>query len=342
MMNFHSPLAEMLELTDLKVFLGHDDLELFSTLKEALLKDGQSITAENTSRVVFSNPLISTDDLHDRHTSILGSLVASWAITVVTPLIELVNDHSISGEDLSVVYNGYLNEGQLEVKGSIHGLLSGIAGDKARALLDAINTEWTNTWKLIGGFGDILNGLDQICLKEQRAINLKQEQTVATVDHPLIQLCKDTNFRMFNTKCNYDLYIALKGALKKDGHDTFVRDEVDAMFPNSIAGTDDMLAQEGGVLRAMIESWAMGVLAPMLERLNAYNKDSEDLTISMEGYLHDATLCFDGDLEEFMENLEISIMPDFKEVCDDWKHTLDLIVNFGDMVNAVDDWHELR
>ena len=58
--------------------------------------------------------------------------------------------------------------------------------------------------------------------------------------------------------------------------------------------------------------------------------------------MYDATLCFDGDLEEFMENLNINIMADFKAVCDDWEHTLDLIANFSDMVNAVDDWHELR
>ena len=160
--------------------------------------------------------------------------------------------------------------------------------------------------------------------------------------HPLVQLCNDTNLKMFVERSNYELYTRLKAALEKDGHDTFVRDDIDSPFPKALVGTNDMMEQEGDVLRAMIDSWAQGVLAPMLERLNAYNKDSEDLTISMEGYLHDATLCFDGDLEEFMENLEISIMPDFKEVCDDWKHTLDLIVNFGDMVNAVDDWHDLR
>lgn len=160
--------------------------------------------------------------------------------------------------------------------------------------------------------------------------------------HPLVQLCNDTNLKMFVERNNYELYTRLKAALEKDGHDTFVRDDIDSPFPKALVGTNDMMEQEGDVLRAMIDSWTQGVLAPMLERLNAYNEDSEDLTISMEGYLYDATLCFDGDPEEFMHNLNISIMPAFKEVCDDWKHTLDLIVNFSDLTDAVDDWDELN
>lgn len=160
--------------------------------------------------------------------------------------------------------------------------------------------------------------------------------------HPLLDILGLSNLNMFKQQNNYQLFTALKSALEKDGKAFTVSDGIDAMFPKALIGTDDLLEQEGCVLRAIIESWAQSVLAPMLEQLNAYNKDSEPLTISMEGYLYDATLCFDGDLEEFMENLNINIMADFKAVCDDWEHTLDLIANFSDMVNAVDDWHELR
>ena len=155
--------------------------------------------------------------------------------------------------------------------------------------------------------------------------------------HPLLEILHLSNLNMFKHHTNFELFTTLKGALEKDGMSSNSDEAVDAMFPQAVLGTDDLLRNEGSVLRAIIEGWALGVLTPLLEQLNAYNENSEDLTISMEGYLHDATLCFDGDIEEYVEDLDPSILSDFKEVCTEWEHTLNVIVNSSDLLAAVNE-----
>lgn len=154
-------------------------------------------------------------------------------------------------------------------------------------------------------------------------------------DHPLSELLKLSNFNMFSQESNYELFTTLKSALEEDGHAFIVRDEIDAIFAEPIKSSSDLVKQQGDVLRGMIEGWAQSVLAPMLERLNTYNQTDEPLTISMEGYLYDATLCFDGEVEEFVNNIKTSDLPAFQEVLEDWENTLNVIVNYGDLTDAI-------
>lgn len=152
--------------------------------------------------------------------------------------------------------------------------------------------------------------------------------------HPLIELLNLSNGIIFRQRSNYELFNTLKTALEEDGHAFVVRKEVDVLFPTALTGSSDLYSQEGLVLRSLIESWAQSVLAPMLERLNVYSMADEQLAIDMEGYLYDASLCFNCDLEAFVNQIDSSHLPAFKEVMEDWENTLNVITNSSELTDA--------
>ena len=145
---------------------------------------------------------------------------------------------------------------------------------------------------------------------------------------PLIDILNLSGFKMAVEPLNFQLFNSLKKALINDSRSTTTLGDTDVLSNTidtigSLASnnTDDI---EGILVRSVIENWSLSVLEPLVDAVNEFS-DSETIRIIMQGYLHDASVKWYGNMRQFVESINPDEAEDFKALLKDWENTLDEI-----------------
>lgn len=111
-MNDSHPLLELLEVTSHDVFLKPYNYNFFLQLKGALVRDGKGTFLKHEDPVALKSPITDTVDLYKNQTEALLAIIASWAVSVMTPLVKNLN--LIGGDEkINIYYDGDLTTGML-------------------------------------------------------------------------------------------------------------------------------------------------------------------------------------------------------------------------------------
>lgn len=109
--------------------------------------------------------------------------------------------------------------------------------------------------------------------------------------HPLLELLEATSHDVFLKPYNYNFFLQLKGALARDGKGTFLKYEDPIALNNPIANTVDLYKNQTDALLAIIASWSVSVMTPLVKNLNLIS-DDEKIHIHYDGDLTTGMLYF--------------------------------------------------
>lgn len=152
--------------------------------------------------------------------------------------------------------------------------------------------------------------------------------------HPLIDLLKLSGFELAIEPANFQLFTKLKDALTADSQSIVAEAENDVFADTVEIVISDASNAQSDVLRGVIEGWSLSVLTPLLDAINDFS-ETESIYFSMENYLYDATISLSGDIEGFVESMEIESVPALKELLAEWENTLNVITNSDDLVDVI-------
>lgn len=100
-------LIELLSRSGMTKLANGDNLRLFKTLKEALIKDTQSVVSYDSENHSLSaiNPTL---NLQQSQSDLLRLWLSSWALNVLKPFVDAINHFTTDDYTLTVDLDGYL------------------------------------------------------------------------------------------------------------------------------------------------------------------------------------------------------------------------------------------
>ena len=158
------PMLDLLELTGLDAMLDKSNFAFFSKLKKALEKDCQTTTEDDSSARPFETPIANTVDLFDNHIKVLHAMIDEWSMSVMNPFIEQLNDYGDNTADLSLVFDGYLDNPTLAFEGNENwatDFAAGVDADDVADIKDVL-ADWKNSIKLIDNIDELTSALDAV------------------------------------------------------------------------------------------------------------------------------------------------------------------------------------
>jgi len=150
---------------------------------------------------------------------------------------------------------------------------------------------------------------------------------------PFLDLLELSGFTSFLVGGNFSFFTSLKQALLADDKSVLTIDDVATPLPCDLNDTDGLFQKETDFLLALIESWGLSVVTPLLTALNEYTPIGEaELSIYFEGYLHDAKLYFDN-TQGFIDSLNTDDVKGIKSLLSEWSNT---VGEFGNLTELED------
>lgn len=107
-MDDRHPLMELLSLSGLKMMANKSNYSLFTRLRDALILDNQSIVSLTDVEVHFQHSISSNEDLNKHQGELLHSMIKSWALNVLEPLVSAINSYTVDDVDVAIDVDGYL------------------------------------------------------------------------------------------------------------------------------------------------------------------------------------------------------------------------------------------
>ena len=163
------PMLDLLELTGLDAMLDKSNFVFFSKLKKALEADCQTTTDDECSARPFQTPIANTVDLFDNHIKVLHAMIDEWSMSVMNPLIEQLNEYGDNTADLSLMFDGYLDNPTLAFEGNpdwATDFAAGVDADDVGYIKDVLE-DWKNSIKMIANIDQLTAALDAIVTEEE-------------------------------------------------------------------------------------------------------------------------------------------------------------------------------
>lgn len=107
------PLIELLEVSSHDVLLAPYNYRFFTSLKAALISDSKSVFSMYEDNTELEESISDTAELHSNQTELLKGVIGSWAVSVMTPLVEALNEIGDDTEAVGIHYDGDLTSGKL-------------------------------------------------------------------------------------------------------------------------------------------------------------------------------------------------------------------------------------
>lgn len=157
-MNNSHPLLELLEVTSHDVFLKPYNYNFFLQLKEALARDGKGTFLKHESSTVLNKPINSAVDLYQNQSEALLAIIASWSVSVMTPLVKNLN--LIGGDEkIHIYFDGDLTTGMLYFNN--FELYVAQMDDEQREAAGRILNGYGNSKQLIGNVAELEELLEE-------------------------------------------------------------------------------------------------------------------------------------------------------------------------------------
>lgn len=158
------PMLDLLELTGFEAMLDKSNFTFFSKLKKALEDDCQTTTDDECSARPFETPIANTVEFFDNHIKVLHAMIDEWTMAVMNPFVQQLNEYGDNTADLSLIFDGYLNNPRLEFDGNLNwatDFAAGIDVDDVPYIKDVLE-DWKHSIKMITNIDSLVNAIDAI------------------------------------------------------------------------------------------------------------------------------------------------------------------------------------
>lgn len=150
--------------------------------------------------------------------------------------------------------------------------------------------------------------------------------------HPLLDLLELSGLSSLIVGGNFDSFLNLKEALSKDDKTPLVVHDIVVPLPHDLHDTDSLFQNETHFLHALIESWCLSVVAPLLSDLNRYG--GNELTAYFDGHLDSAQLYFEN-TDDFVNSLDSDDVESVQAILSEWSHTIEVFGNAEELKDAL-------
>ena len=159
------------------------------------------------------------------------------------------------------------------------------------------------------------------------------------MEHPLIEMLRLSGFNFMVKTSNFELFTNLKAALAEDNK---LAQQANGDASKLLTKTLDVIDGEyveGAALRSLIDNWCISVLEPFMTALNKHS-ETENISVIMKSYVYSASQCIsaylylEGDIERFVESLDINTFLAVDTLLTEWESVLGIIDNSDRLLNA--------
>lgn len=156
------PMLQLLELTGLEMMVEKINFAFFLKVKRALEKDSKETKDLYSHPRAFEKSITDTTDLFQNQGSILNTMIAEWALSVIHPLVEHLNDYGDGEASLELADAGQLLEASVSFIGGDNWANDFVATVDEEDLSDLkdILADWGNTLSVIDNSGELIKAVD--------------------------------------------------------------------------------------------------------------------------------------------------------------------------------------